>query len=156
MSLLQKRIGAEAVGKRDVGFNIQGQEVLQSEMLREIHRVEGNGKENKCKENGSTACASDCMHSMRGERETATSSCGQEYAQQLHREHQGFMPNVPQGRPFEGRDMGNIWLQEPNIPRVAHGIKNRVNRLKGLGNAIVPAVAVEIMKAINQLTYSPI
>lgn len=33
------------------------------------------------------------------------------------------------------------WLDEPDIPRVATGIKNRVDRLKGLGNAVVPQVA---------------
>ncbi len=40
------------------------------------------------------------------------------------------------------------WLVEPDIPRVAKGVKNRVDRLKGLGNAIVPQVAYEIFKAI--------
>jgi DNA (cytosine-5)-methyltransferase 1 len=44
------------------------------------------------------------------------------------------------------------WDREPEgIPRVATGIKDRVNRLKGLGNAIVPQVAYEIFKAIEQL-----
>ena len=40
------------------------------------------------------------------------------------------------------------WNKEPDIPRVTTGIKDRVNRLKGLGNAIVPQVAYEIMKEI--------
>ena len=34
-----------------------------------------------------------------------------------------------------------LWKEEPSIPRVAHGVKNRVDRLKGLGNAVVPQVA---------------
>jgi len=41
------------------------------------------------------------------------------------------------------------WGREPDIPRVAVGVKDRVNRLRGLGNAIVPQVAYEIMKAIG-------
>jgi DNA (cytosine-5)-methyltransferase 1 len=33
------------------------------------------------------------------------------------------------------------WAVEPNVGRVAHGISARVDRLKGLGNAVVPQVA---------------
>ncbi len=41
------------------------------------------------------------------------------------------------------------WETEPDVGRVANGIPNRVDRLKGLGNAIVPQVAYELFKAIN-------
>ena len=41
------------------------------------------------------------------------------------------------------------WLPEPSVGRVAHGIPNRVDRLKGLGNAIVPQVAYEIMRCLK-------
>lgn len=41
------------------------------------------------------------------------------------------------------------WLPEPNVGRVAHGIPNRVAKLRGLGNAIVPQVASEIIRCIN-------
>ncbi len=43
------------------------------------------------------------------------------------------------------------WATEPDVGRVANGIPRRVDRLKGLGNAIVPQVAFEIFKAIEQL-----
>ena len=33
------------------------------------------------------------------------------------------------------------WKTEPNVGRVAHGIPSRVDRLRGLGNAVVPQVA---------------
>lgn len=33
------------------------------------------------------------------------------------------------------------WQTEPDVGRVAHGIPHRVDRLKGLGNAVVPQVA---------------
>jgi DNA (cytosine-5)-methyltransferase 1 len=42
------------------------------------------------------------------------------------------------------------WQPEPDVGRVAHGIPARVDRLKGLGNAIVPQVAYEIMRAIRE------
>lgn len=38
-----------------------------------------------------------------------------------------------------GRDAR--WLPEPGVGRVAHGVPNRVDRLRGLGNAVVPQVA---------------
>ncbi|KKM64147.1 hypothetical protein LCGC14_1504230 [marine sediment metagenome] len=39
---------------------------------------------------------------------------------------------------------------EDGIPRVESGIKNRVNRLKSLGNSIVPQIGYIIMEAIKQ------
>jgi DNA (cytosine-5)-methyltransferase 1 len=43
------------------------------------------------------------------------------------------------------------WIAEPNVGRVAHGIPNRVAKLRGLGNAIVPQVASEIIRCINKI-----
>jgi DNA (cytosine-5)-methyltransferase 1 len=40
------------------------------------------------------------------------------------------------------------WLTEPGVGRVAHGVRNRVDRLKGLGNAVVPQIPEIIGKAI--------
>ena len=42
------------------------------------------------------------------------------------------------------------WNFEPNVGRVANGIPNRVDRLRGLGNAIVPQIAYQIGKAIME------
>ena len=39
---------------------------------------------------------------------------------------------------------GRQWLPEPPVGRVANGIPKRVDRLKGLGNAIVPQIAMQI------------
>jgi DNA (cytosine-5)-methyltransferase 1 len=44
----------------------------------------------------------------------------------------------------------NNWHAEPSVGRMANGIPNRVDRIRGLGNAIVPQVAYEIFKAIEQ------
>lgn len=45
---------------------------------------------------------------------------------------------------------GATWTPEPAVGRVANGIPNRVDRLRGLGNAIVPQVAAVILDAIRE------
>lgn len=40
------------------------------------------------------------------------------------------------------------WLVEPDVGRVAHGVPHRVDRLRALGNAIVPQIAALIGEAI--------
>ena len=42
---------------------------------------------------------------------------------------------------------GRCWATEPDVGRVAHGIPARVDRLKCLGNAVVPQQAYPIFKA---------
>jgi DNA (cytosine-5)-methyltransferase 1 len=44
--------------------------------------------------------------------------------------------------------IGDIWSAEPNVGRVAHGIPKRVDRLRCLGNAIVPQIPELIGRAI--------
>lgn len=44
-----------------------------------------------------------------------------------------------------------IWRSvKPTVCRINHGIPNRVDRLRSLGNAIVPQVAVAIMQSIKE------
>ena len=43
------------------------------------------------------------------------------------------------------------WTTEPGVGRVANGVSNRTHRLKGLGNAIVPQVAYQIIKGIKEV-----
>jgi len=43
----------------------------------------------------------------------------------------------------------SYWETEPDVGRVADGLPNRVDRLKGLGNAIVPQVAYELIRHLE-------
>jgi DNA (cytosine-5)-methyltransferase 1 len=56
------------------------------------------------------------------------------------------------GEPWEsGRDSrgtGRYWTSEPNVGRVANGVPSRVDRLRCLGNAVVPQVAEYIGRMI--------
>jgi len=72
-----------------------------------------------------------------------------------NREESKKMPQ-PNDKQFERysklhRTNGAYWTSEPNVGRVANGVSRRVDRLKGLGNAIVPQVAYEIFKAIDKI-----
>jgi len=52
------------------------------------------------------------------------------------------------GREIGGNAQPAQWQPEPGMGRVADGIPHRSHRLRGLGNAIVPQVALEILKAL--------
>lgn len=43
---------------------------------------------------------------------------------------------------------GDYWSAEPDVGRVAHGVPSRVDRLRCLGNAVVPQVAREVGKVM--------
>jgi DNA-cytosine methyltransferase len=42
------------------------------------------------------------------------------------------------------------WATEPNVGRVADGVSNRLDRLRGLGNAVVPQVAELVGRLIGE------
>ena len=60
-------------------------------------------------------------------------------------------PQSELGRMVDGLP---TWLDEPrDIPRVATGVKQRAARLKGLGNAIVPQIAMQIGLTIKAVEH---
>ena len=54
------------------------------------------------------------------------------------------------GRPSEQTIGERWWATEPNVGRVAYGIPKRVDRIKGLGNAILPQISMQIGLAIKK------
>lgn len=48
---------------------------------------------------------------------------------------------------------GCCWAVEPDVGRVAHGIPARVDRLKCLGNAVVPQQAYPIFRALRETIF---
>jgi len=58
-------------------------------------------------------------------------------------------PNDSSSR-FGGWEKQNYWATEPNVGRLVDGIPNRVDRLKCLGNAVVPQIARLLGETIIQ------
>ena len=57
--------------------------------------------------------------------------------------------SITNGEKFFAPKCSSWWETEPGVGRVVDGLPDRVDRLKGLGNAIVPQVAYEIFKAVE-------
>jgi DNA (cytosine-5)-methyltransferase 1 len=71
---------------------------------------------------------------------------------QRYREHGECTDKLPAwegSKPFFG-----IWESEPELGRVANGVPSRVDRLKCLGNAVVPQQVYPILQAIADIERS--
>jgi len=93
------------------------------------------------------------------------SQCGKDVAYSEREGLEGFAGNGNRGSQ-PGRDQtekvgsasegglsggASHWSIEPDVGRVAHGVPRRVDRLKGLGNAVVPQIPEIIGRAIMGL-----
>jgi DNA (cytosine-5)-methyltransferase 1 len=68
---------------------------------------------------------------------------------QSQQEAQHMQPTVSfDAWPYECDEAVGAWAWEPNVPRVASGVKQRVDRLAELGNAVVPQIPQMIGYAI--------
>jgi DNA (cytosine-5)-methyltransferase 1 len=69
---------------------------------------------------------------------------------QLVGDRLGIASNSDRGGLWEFSTTGG-WQSEPDVGRVAHGIPRRVDRLRALGNAVVPQQAYPIFRAIAEI-----
>ena len=75
------------------------------------------------------------------------------HAESMEEEQRSTERRGTSRRIFDG-EIGGIWKPEPSVGRVAHGVPSRVDRLRGLGNAIVPQVAEWIGRRILEAESS--
>lgn len=76
-------------------------------------------------------------------------SCGNDVSDTKGPERKGVGRDSRERRPESRR--GSWWSTEPDVGRVANGIPSRVDRLKCLGNAVVPQQAYPIFAAIAEI-----
>jgi DNA (cytosine-5)-methyltransferase 1 len=125
----EHRVSQQPRGER--GFEGTKQDVADTERLRQ----QGQGE---LERPGNTAQDSDGQTG--GSNDGRQGSAGQGHTQS---ELGGVADGIPT------RLDGHLGFErEPNIPRVATGIPDRVNRLKALGNSIVPQIVYNIGLAI--------
>jgi len=109
-------------------------------------RFSGNGweEQNICEWNqvgSNLGNGSEDVSNSKGKR---VEGCWSGWEQESHTHGQEGLPLCEGERP-----QPTIWDTEPDVGRVAHGIPRRVDRLKGLGNAIVPQVAYEFLRLLR-------
>lgn len=69
---------------------------------------------------------------------------------QWKKRHSGESDN--RSHQLNGWKGNSFWSTEPNVGRVADGVPDRVDRIKALGNAVVPQIPEIIGKAILQVS----
>lgn len=81
-----------------------------------------------------------------GRKKVAYTDC--EHSEQLCGERTVFSARELERRVGEIRPISSWWETEPDVGRVADGVPSRVDRLRGLGNAVVPQVAEVIGRLV--------
>jgi DNA (cytosine-5)-methyltransferase 1 len=111
-------------------------------------RAGSQGRQNKGQ---ARAVAGDCCADV------ADADCGRLKIKRLteHGDEQGEPRHISDGcspwrRWQRSPELARHWGTEPKLGRLAHGIPNRVDRLRCLGNAVVPQIVELIGRAIIQ------
>ena len=74
--------------------------------------------------------------------------------QQGGKQKQIYRESNLQREPRRGcQDGAKQWAAEPGMGRVVNGLSGRMDRIKGLGNAVVPQLVYQIFKIIDQCKY---
>jgi DNA (cytosine-5)-methyltransferase 1 len=114
-----------------------------------------NGRRTHAKQELAQECKSEAKPSRDGTKEPLADSTSERLEKGL-RLNGGISEGArPTGKPMSGCDdwySREWWGTEPQLARVVDGIPHRAHRIKGLGNAVVPAQAREAFKRLVGLT----
>jgi len=144
---IQTEQSSGASGREDDGTLADSEGIIQNGIRGEANQVSDRGNSRLELE-----CGSYRQFSGGSEQNVADTQSEQSTPDDNGRE-QGAVSEPQQVQPRGSSSWGGRgcnWEIEPDVGRVAHGIPRRVDRLKGLGNAIVPQIAMNIGLAIKE------
>ena len=129
--------------ERKRGLYIRSRKSRQTEII-----IDGNGKEIS-----DTSCKLQyrARESRSAGRDESTDGSGK--ISNTNGSRKSLCGNISGMGRFGKSDEGNArsyWQSEPNVGRLADGVSGRVDRLKGLGNAIVPQIAELLFRQIKE------
>ena len=137
--------------REDKGDEPGGGEVSKTVANTPVEGLEGHGQHQQLEGQGQE------IKSSTGSNERGSENVAD--AERIGQQGQGkpvgpIHPEEDQDRETSWTDDGSQgtqgwWDIEPDVGRVAHGVRSRVDRLRGLGNAIVPQVAYEIIRCLK-------
>lgn len=88
-------------------------------------------------------------HETRGPQSERRNNDGHTPGQRLSHRVFSQVARCQEGNTVMQPERSDWWATEPDVGRVAHGVPNRVDRLKSLGNAVVPQVVEWIGRRIG-------
>jgi len=140
------------------GLSVRGEPSRPSENVADTDESDSRERQNTTDTNnqGWTTSKTRRESIQSKDRETLSSNTGQSGSDVADTDrgrlrHTEWQDAEDAGQSPRGQEHGG-WDFEPPVGRVANGIPRRVDRLKGLGNAIVPQIAMRIgqtIKAVN-------
>lgn len=95
------------------------------------------------------------QHANKSERSSCSpGNVSDAYGQRWAKEHikaRDIAQRAEEWKPCPTNSTSDIWTIEPRMGRVADGVPNRMDRIKCLGNAVVPQQVFPILKAIAEI-----
>jgi len=113
-----------------------------TEKSKELEREESSDQLDHCGE-GCTKCQS-CQT-------MANSEGSNRNEHETNREHGKASPQEIFGDGSSASGVSAWWSVEPSVGRVAHGVPDRVDRLKCLGNSVVPQIPYVIGLSLKKI-----
>jgi hypothetical protein len=148
LRILWERNDSTEMVKWKIGFYFQKSEVLFKEMLRRLDYFIEKCEIIKWKKTSAKEDEIDSLCKLWTDKEFTKTPYRQESVEQQSKEFNSAMSNLSQKRTYKRYDLGKMWNEEDTYELTTKETKNRVNRIKALGNSVVPLQVREAFKIL--------